>query len=66
MYGVSAEGGFLMSNRIRTSISIDRELWREFALWVFTEYGNRKASDHIEIALREYLEKHGSEETRNV
>ena len=54
-----------MSNRIRTSISIDRELWREFALWVFTEYGNRKASDHVETALREYLEKHGSEETKN-
>ena len=52
-----------MSNRIRTSLHLSSELWREFQVWVVSRYGGRKLSDHVEIALREYLEKHGSEET---
>ena len=48
----------MTDDRIRTSISVDRKLWSEFQIWVFLKYGNRKASIHVENALREYLEKH--------
>ena len=47
-----------MSNRTKTSLHLNKELWKEFQLWVFMNYGNRKASEHVEIALREYLERH--------
>ena len=56
-----------MTDRIRTSISLNREAWKEFQLWVFIRDGNRKASFHVENALREYMEKYNnSEETKNV
>ena len=46
-------------SKVRTSISIDKKLWRKFTLWVFMRDGNRKISGHVEVALREYLERHG-------
>ena len=50
-----------MSNKTRTSFSCDKELWREFTLWVFTNHGGRKASNYVELALREYLDKNKEE-----
>ncbi|MEM5868170.1 MAG: hypothetical protein QXG39_09675 [Candidatus Aenigmatarchaeota archaeon] len=48
--------------RKKTSIIIDENLWTEWLLFVTKKYGtSRKASEELEQALREYMERHKSE-----
>lgn len=48
--------------RKKTSIIIDEKLWTEWLLFVTKKYGTgRKASEELEKALREYMEKHREE-----
>ena len=41
--------------RKKTSLYIDEDLWREFSTFVVSKYGNRKLSDSLEDALRQYM-----------
>jgi metal-responsive CopG/Arc/MetJ family transcriptional regulator len=43
--------------RIKTSISIDEELWTEFCVKVVRTKGNRKLSDVLEEIISDYLNK---------
>jgi hypothetical protein len=46
-----------MSGGTKTSFTIDPELLRRFSKYVFNAHGNRKQSEQLEIAIKEYLEK---------
>ena len=49
--------------RIKTSITIDEYLWKEWSIFVIEKRGKgRKGSDEIESALREYMQNHKSKE----
>ena len=43
--------------KIKTSVSIDEELWRSFSIAVLQKEGNRKLSDVIETLIKQYVEK---------
>jgi len=42
---------------IKTTISIDEKLWREFSIRVIEERGNQKKNDVIMELIREYIER---------
>lgn len=42
---------------IKTTISIDEKLWREFSIRVIEERGNQKKNDVIMELIREYVER---------
>jgi predicted double-glycine peptidase len=43
----------------KTSISIDREIWKEWTKFVIDKTGSsRKASMELENAMKEYMENH--------
>jgi len=42
-------------NKIKTTISIDEELWRNFSITVIQKEGNRKLSDVIEQLIKQYV-----------
>jgi len=43
--------------KIKTSISIDKDLWRKFSLIVLQKEGNRKLSDIIKTLIEHYIKK---------
>ena len=47
----------MVDNKINTSISVDKDLWKEFSILVLQKEGNRKLSDVIEILIRQYIKK---------
>ncbi len=49
--------------RIKTSITIDENLWKEWQIFVIGKTGKgRKGSEEIETALREYMQNIKSKE----
>jgi metal-responsive CopG/Arc/MetJ family transcriptional regulator len=45
--------------RKKTSVSVDKELWRNFVVYVAQLHGSgRKISDTLENAIREYIQNH--------
>jgi hypothetical protein len=49
----------------KTSFMIDKELWKEWTLFVVNKTGSaRKLSEELEKALREYMNRHKIE--RNI
>ena len=42
---------------IKTTISIDEELWRDFSIRVIKERGYRKKNDVIEELIQEYVKR---------
>jgi len=46
---------------IKTTISIDEKLWREFSIRVIEERGYRKKNDIIEELIQEYVKRKGTE-----
>lgn len=42
--------------RIKTSITLDEELWKDFCVKVVKEKGNRKISTVLEELIRNYLD----------
>jgi len=52
--------------RKKTTILVENELWTEFVTYVVRKYGtSRKTSEEIEAAMREYLEKRGTEDDKH-
>ena len=43
--------------KVKTTINIDEELWREFSKIVIDKAGYRKKNQMIEQLIREYIEK---------
>jgi len=43
--------------KIKTTISIDEELWRNFSIAVIQKEGNRKLSEIIEQLIKQYIKK---------
>lgn len=44
---------------VRTTIIVDKKLWKRFLTYIVKEYGTaKKASVEAEAAIREYLDKH--------
>lgn len=46
---------------IKTTISIEKNLWREFSIRVIEERGYRKKNDVIEELIQEYVRRKGME-----
>lgn len=42
-------------SKIKTTISIDQELWRQFSITVIQKEGNRMLSDVIEQLIKQYI-----------
>ena len=40
---------------IKTSISVDEELWKKFSITVLQKEGNRKLSEVIESLIEQYI-----------
>lgn len=52
-----------MASKKSFSISIDEQLWEEWQLFVFKKRRkNHKASEELEKALKEYMEKYSEDE----
>ena len=48
-----------MGKKVKTSVSIDDELWKEWLSYVVKKRGTtKKASAELENALREYMKNH--------
>lgn len=44
-------------NKIKTTISVDEELWRNFSVAVIQKEGNRKLSDIIKQLIEQYIKE---------
>ena len=44
---------------VKTTITIDEELWKKFSILVIQEKGNRKKNEVIEQLIKEYVRKSG-------
>lgn len=42
---------------VKTTITIDEELWKKFSILVIQEKGNRKKNDVIGELIREYVKR---------
>ena len=49
--------GEMTVGKIKTSISIDETLWRNFNIAVIQKEGGRKLSDVIELLIEQYIKK---------
>lgn len=48
---------YKMSKSVKTTINIDKDLWRRFSVAVIEEEGYRKKNEVIENLIRDYIEK---------
>jgi len=44
---------------VKTTITIDEELWKKFSILVIQEKGNRKKNEVIEQLIKEYIRRAG-------
>jgi len=44
---------------VKTTITIDEELWKKFSILVIQEKGHRKKNEVIEHLIKEYIRKKG-------
>ena len=51
--------GEIEVGKIKTSINIDENLWRDFSVAVLQKEGGRKLSDVIESLIKQYIKKNG-------
>jgi hypothetical protein len=49
--------GEIEVGKIKTSISVDENLWRNFSIAVIQKEGGRKVSETIELLIEQYLKK---------
>ena len=47
----------MKKRKIKTSIAIDEDLWREFSIAVIENEGHRKKNEVIERLIKEYVKK---------
>ncbi|MEM0288127.1 MAG: hypothetical protein QXG05_08190 [Nitrososphaerota archaeon] len=44
--------------KVKTSISLDKDVWTEFLVYCLRKYGStRKASEELQKALQDYMKK---------
>ena len=46
-----------MSKKVKTTITMDDELWKRFSIIIIKKYGGRKKNEIIEQLINEYVEK---------
>jgi metal-responsive CopG/Arc/MetJ family transcriptional regulator len=54
--------GFEMG-KVKTTITIDEDLWKKFSILAIQEYGYRKKNEIVEQLINEYVKK--KEKTRS-
>jgi metal-responsive CopG/Arc/MetJ family transcriptional regulator len=55
-----------MGRSVKTTITIDEDLWKKFSIAVIGERGLRKKNDVISRLVKEYVERKESEGKANV
>jgi len=51
------EAKIMAKRKIKTSIAIDEDLWKEFSIAVIEKEGHRKKNEVIEKLIEEYVKK---------
>ncbi|HEC88578.1 MAG TPA: CopG family transcriptional regulator [Thermoplasmata archaeon] len=51
----------MAKRKIKTSIAIDEDLWKEFSIAVIEKEGHRKKNEVIEKLIEEYVKKNRRE-----
>lgn len=57
--GLHVISGEMDVGKIKTSINIDENLWKDFSIAVLQKEGGRKLSDVIETLIKQYIKKNG-------
>ena len=57
--GLQPQVGEIEVGKIKTSINIDENLWKDFSIAVLQKEGGRKLSDVIETLIKQYIKKNG-------
>lgn len=57
--GLHTQLGEIEMGKIKTSINIDENLWKDFSIAVLQKEGGRKLSDVIENLIKQYIKKNG-------
>ena len=57
--GLQFQLGELEVGKIKTSINIDENLWKDFSIAVLQKEGGRKLSEVIETLIKQYIKKNG-------
>ena len=57
--GLHSQLGESEMGKIKTSINIDENLWKDFSIAVLQKEGGRKLSDVIENWIKQYIKKNG-------
>jgi len=57
--GLQPQLGEIEVGKIKTSINIDENLWKDFSIAVLQKEGGRKLSDVIETLIKQYIKKNG-------
>ena len=47
--------------KVKTTISIDEEIWTDFGVIVLKKHGGRKKNDIVEQLLRDYIKENARE-----
>lgn len=55
--GLYSQLGEIEVGKIKTSINIDENVWKDFSVVVLQKEGNRKLSDVIETLIKQYIKK---------
>ena len=53
------QSGEMQMGKIKTSINIDENVWKDFSVIVLQKEGGRKLSDVIESLIKQYIKKNG-------
>ena len=56
---LQSEQGEICVGKIKTSINIDENLWKNFSIAVIQKEGGRKLSDVIETLIKQYVKDNG-------
>lgn len=57
--GLHSQLGEMEVGKIKTSINIDENVWKDFSVIVLQKEGGRKLSDVIESLIKQYIKKNG-------
>ena len=57
--GLHSQLGEMDVGKIKTSINIDENVWKDFSVIVLQNEGGRKLSDVIETLIKQYIKKNG-------
>jgi metal-responsive CopG/Arc/MetJ family transcriptional regulator len=55
--GLQNKQGEMDLGKIKTSMNIDEQLWKDFRVIVLQKEGGRKLSDVIETLIKQYIKK---------